>query len=109
MGMADPKPTYTYLIQQILERYPDLAYLHVTEKRLDSTMEAAAATDEFVPEGSDNDFIRELWTKNGKQLITAGGYTRETGTRIAEQKGDLIAYGRLFISNVSCEIIHPNP
>lgn len=106
--MADPRPTYTYLIQQILQRHPDLGYLHVTEKRLDSPMEVAAATDEFVTEGSENDFIRELWAKDGRQLITAGGYTRETGMRIAERKGDLIAYGRLFISNVSCKIMRAN-
>ncbi|KAF9481767.1 FMN-linked oxidoreductase [Pholiota conissans] len=103
MGMADPIPTYTYLIHQILKRHPELAYLHATEARLDNPRAApnqiVAATDEYVSEGSENDFIRELWSKKGKQLITAGGYTRETGMQIADRKGDLIAYGRLFISN----------
>ncbi|KAF8962063.1 NADH:flavin oxidoreductase/NADH oxidase [Flammula alnicola] len=101
MGMADPTPTYTYLLTQILQRHPDLAYLHVTEKRLNPLEKGqpVASDDVFVSEGADNDFIRKLWIANGKHLITAGGYTRETGMHVAERKGDLIAYGRLFISN----------
>ena len=30
----DPIPLYTYLVHQIRELYPDLAYLHVTEPRV---------------------------------------------------------------------------
>ncbi|KAF9556884.1 FMN-linked oxidoreductase [Agrocybe pediades] len=101
MGMKDPVPTYTYLINTILQKYPDLSYLHVTEKRLyvPQAGQPVAATDEFVTEGQENDFIRKLCSAKGMPLITAGGYTRETGIRIAETKGDLIAYGRLFIAN----------
>jgi len=97
MGMKDPVPTYTYLIEQIIQRHPDLAYLHATEPNENRA-------EMYVAEGTENDFIRELWTAygtNGRRLITAGGYTRETGLRVAQQKGDLIAYGRPFISNVS--------
>jgi NADPH2 dehydrogenase len=104
MGMKDPVPTYTYYINQIIQRHPDLAYLHATEKRLESTHRPNASSDVYVAEGTENDFIRELWSAygtNGRRLITAGGYTRETGMSVAQRKGDLIAYGRLFISNVS--------
>ena len=33
-------------------------------------------------------------------FISAGGYTRETALRTAENKGGLIAFGRLYIPNV---------
>jgi len=105
MGMKDPVPTYTYYIIQIIQRHPDLAYLHATEKHIESPEEGQnTSADAFMSEGTENDFIRELWSAygtNGRRLITAGGYTRETGMRVAQRKGDLIAYGRLFISNVS--------
>jgi NADPH2 dehydrogenase len=104
MGMKDPVPTYTYYINEIIQRHPDLAYLHATEKRLGSPEGLYASNEVFVAEGTENDFIRELWSAygtNGRRLITAGGYTRETGMSVAQRKGDLIAYGRLFISNVS--------
>jgi 2,4-dienoyl-CoA reductase-like NADH-dependent reductase (Old Yellow Enzyme family) len=45
-----------------------------------------------------NDFIRKIWSP--RPLISAGGYTRELAIDTAETKGDLIAVGRLFISNV---------
>ena len=105
MGMKDPVPTYTYYINQIIQRHPDLAYLHATEKHIESPEKGQnTSADAFISEGTENDFIRELWSTygaNGRRLITAGGYTRETGMRVAQRKGDLIAYGRLFISNVS--------
>lgn len=46
-----------------------------------------------------NDFIRDIWRP--RPLISAGGYTRETAIDVAEKKGDLIAFGRSFIGNVS--------
>jgi len=32
-------------------------------------------------------------------LIVAGGYTRETALKVAEEHGNLVAFGRLYISN----------
>ena len=46
-----------------------------------------------------NDFIREIWSP--RPIISAGGYNRDRALEVAETKGDLIAFGRLFISNVS--------
>ncbi len=31
MRMADPVPTFTYLVNQLAEDHPDLAYLHVVQ------------------------------------------------------------------------------
>ena len=34
-------------------------------------------------------------------MITTGGYDRASGIKVAEETGQLIGYGSLFISNVS--------
>ncbi|KAJ7146452.1 FMN-linked oxidoreductase [Mycena epipterygia] len=87
----DPKPTYAHLVTQLRERYPDLAYVHLVEPRVNG----AQTVD--VKKGYSNDFIREIW--GDRRLISAGGYTRETAIAAAEEKGDLIAFGRLYIAN----------
>lgn len=110
MGMDDPIPTYTYLITQILERWPRFGYLHVTERRLDPVENQRLFDPTFEDSATiydENDFIRKLWSAKGKPLITAGGYRRSTALRTAEEKGDLIAFGRFFISNVSCSFRLP--
>ncbi|KAJ7144834.1 FMN-linked oxidoreductase [Mycena crocata] len=91
MHFDHPKPTFAHLVTQIRERYPDFAYLHVIEPPVDG--------DETVEirEGASNDFIREIW--GDRRLISAGGYTRETAIATADQKGDLIAFARPYISN----------
>ncbi|KAF5352997.1 hypothetical protein D9758_007919 [Tetrapyrgos nigripes] len=59
-----------------------------------------------VPEGEDNDFIREIWTspeedEHGRRLISTGGYTRKLQVAIetADKRRDIIAFGRRFIAN----------
>ncbi|KAK0445625.1 uncharacterized protein EV420DRAFT_1717322 [Desarmillaria tabescens] len=85
MRMEDPIPTFSHLVTRVKEVYPDLAFMHVIEARKD------------IKEFETNDFIREIWAP--KPLISAGGYTRDSGTQTADEKGDLIAYGRWYISN----------
>ena len=47
-----------------------------------------------------NDFISQLWAP--KPLITAGGYTRDSAMeRTQSNENELIAFGKLYISNVS--------
>ncbi|KAJ7631692.1 hypothetical protein DFH06DRAFT_1337657 [Mycena polygramma] len=89
--LDNPRPTYTHLTTQLRERYPDLAYLHVVEPRVDGgeTVE--------IKEGYSNDFIRDIW--GDRRLISAGGYTRETAIATAEDKGDLIAFARPYVAN----------
>lgn len=94
MRMADPKPTFAHLVTQLRERHPDLAYLHVVEPRVDGHLDI-----DVVPEGFSNDFIREIW--GSRRLISAGGYTREIAVETADEKGDLIAFSRSFITNAS--------
>lgn len=47
-----------------------------------------------------NDFIRKIWLP--RTLMSAGRYTRESAIERVEQTGELIAFGRRFISNVRC-------
>ena len=55
-------------------------------------------TDTPSPRSQSNDFIRDIW--GSRPLVSAGAYTRESAIRVAETKGDLIAFGRPFIGNV---------
>ena len=34
MRMNDPEPTFSYLVSQLAERFPSMAYLHVIEPRV---------------------------------------------------------------------------
>ena len=101
--MSDPIPQYTHFISELKAAHPDLAYLHVVEPE-------AAGRAKDIPES--NDFIRQIWSP--KPLITAGGYTRETAiTRTQQNDNELIAFGKLYISNVSplldCFIVNGTP
>ncbi|EIW77964.1 NADH:flavin oxidoreductase/NADH oxidase [Coniophora puteana RWD-64-598 SS2] len=88
MGMKDPIPTYTYYVNELRKR--NLSYIHVVEPRVNGNVDVKEWT------GS-NDFIREIW--GDRPYITAGGYTREQALKTAQEKGGLIAFGRLYISN----------
>ncbi len=89
MRMEDPIQTFLYLVSRVKELHPGLAYIHVVETRVDGTADVAP---EDIKEFETNDFIRKICVP--KQLISAGGYTRESGIETADGKGDLIAYGR---------------
>lgn len=87
MRMPDPVPTYTYFVSQLKARHPELAYLHAVE--------GTEPTDSL-------DFIRDIWSKDGKGVfLSAGGHSRESALRTAQEKGDIAVFGRWFISNVS--------
>jgi len=100
MGMPDPRPTFAYLTIALRDKHPKLAYLHVTEPRIGGGVDVDIA---LHAEG-DNDFLRKIWNggEGGEEraFISAGGYSRETALHTAEDKGGLIAFGRLYISNV---------
>lgn len=96
--MEDPVPTFSHLFETLLTAHPNLAYIHVVEARV-----SGGTTRDEVPADESNDFIRDIVREKGKgtKLISAGGYTRESGIETADGKGDLIAYGRPFLANVS--------
>ncbi|GAB2303104.1 12-oxophytodienoate reductase 3 [Dionaea muscipula] len=70
-----------------------LAYLHVTQPR---SWRGPVA----VGQGDGSELVRELRRAYEGTLITSGGFTRDSGIEaVARGMLDLIAYGRLFISN----------
>jgi NADPH2 dehydrogenase len=101
MGSPDPIPQFSYLVQQP-QKYSNLAYLDVVESGVGGKVNVDA------PPQSSNDSLRQIWCEedNNAVFITAGGYTRQTAIETAEEKGGLVAFGRLFISNVSVLITH---
>ena len=92
MSMHDSNPEELFgYVGKELNRF-GLAYLHIVEPRIKG--------DTKVEEDSNGlgvKFFRPIFAGT---LITAGGYTRETGNEVlASGNADLVAYGRLFIAN----------
>jgi N-ethylmaleimide reductase len=91
-GEPDPMPLYTHVVTA-LDRL-GLAYLHFIEPR-SSGSGRAEVNWQNVP--SAMVLFRPLWSG---VLMTAGGFTGETANAaIANGHADLIAFGRIFISN----------
>jgi len=90
MMMADPKPTFSYLVEQLKERLPNFSYIHVTEPRVMGNI------DREVDQHESNDFLRKIWAPN--VYLSAGGFTEQVRDAVPRM-GDVIVYGRYFISN----------
>ncbi|KAG0142779.1 hypothetical protein CROQUDRAFT_673355 [Cronartium quercuum f. sp. fusiforme G11] len=89
----DPMGVFVPFVEALLDRIPNLAYVHVVEGRV---------ADVDVIDDSETQSLSPLRAvvKNGTtRFISAGGFSPDTGISTAEETGDLIAYGRFFISN----------
>lgn len=90
MGMENPIPTYTYLISQLRERHPNLAYIPIIQLRdLDNPKQSS-------------EVFHDLWLP--RPLIVADGFTWEKALKAVKREGILVAFGRHFILNVSGSI-----
>ena len=101
-------------MQRIAELFPDLAYIHVSEPRL-SWMQVIDPGEQvrkiiffsLKPPTNlsfqSNDFVRKIWAP--RPIISTGGYDRKLAMEVADNQGDLIAFGRSFIANVSASIV----
>ncbi|KAJ7069417.1 hypothetical protein C8F01DRAFT_1207119 [Mycena amicta] len=99
MGMKDPIPTFSYVVEQLKLRHPRLAYLHFIEPRIASA-ESLDLTAENA--GQSNDVLHKIWAGDGtRNIIRAGGFTRESAIKLAEEnpKNALVSFGRTFIAN----------
>ncbi|KAG1766788.1 oxidoreductase, partial [Suillus occidentalis] len=87
MGMADPKPqTHSYLVKQL--RRHKLAYIHVVEP-----MPAKITAEK------DSDCPRDIW--KGHFQISTNVYTCNGAIEMADNKGGLVGFERLFMSNMN--------
>ena len=93
-GMHDSDPTATFTqAARDLDRL-GVIYLHVVEPGVNGTLsEPAHLESPYLGSG----FFRPLFSPT---IIAAGGHTARTGAaRIQRGDADLIAYGKLFVSN----------
>ena len=92
MHDSDPAATFTQAAQDL--EWLGVAYLHVVEPGVNGTLsEPARLRSPYL--GSR--FFRPMFSRT---IIAAGGHTARTGAaRIERGDADLIAYGKLFISN----------
>ncbi|XP_047333815.1 12-oxophytodienoate reductase 2-like [Impatiens glandulifera] len=87
-GDSNPKALGLYLVEA-LNKY-GIAYCHMIEPRMKTVGEKSECPHSLVP-------MRKVF--NGT-FISAGGYVREDGNEaISENRTDLVAYGRWFLSN----------
>lgn len=85
---ADPVETFTHISRSLDGR--GLAYMHVVEAPVGTN-----GPDER--QVCSTALVRESYHST---VITAGGYTPDTGERALEERtADLVAFGRLFIAN----------
>ena len=93
MPEKDIKETFSYLVGEIKKQ--QLAYLHMTEARVDGNADHLEATDSL-------DWLVKIWDHTSPVLI-AGGFTAESAAKAAEgeyKDFDIIfVFGRYFISN----------
>ncbi len=91
MNDSNPEALFNYVVNQLNQL--NLAYLHLVEPRIKGSHDDFS--EKKVQLGASH--FRSLYRGT---LISAGGYTRETGEGMIRQgDADLIAYGRLFIAN----------
>ena len=91
----NPVPVFSYLVEELRRRHANFGYLHVVEPRVQGIFDR----DEREVEKQSNDFLRAIWA--GKPWISAGGFSRDSAIKQADEKGELIAFGRYYTSNVS--------
>lgn len=98
MGMKDPLPTFTTLIERVRDAHPNLAFIHAVEPRLDGdgTIDSEV-TDEN--RSHSNEALRKAWGE--RPYIAAGGMKGAIASKTVEKYGGLVAFGRDFIANVS--------
>ena len=134
MGLKNPVPQFSYLLEQLKAKHPDLAYIHTVTATAPlnapsedpsvrthpisswssssfgtSHLPLAGPRSSFVPlcltTQVDPDFVYKLWTPG--TVVVAGGFDRESALKVAEETEQLVAFGRPFLANVSVSPLSP--
>ncbi|KAF8747497.1 oxidoreductase, partial [Rhizoctonia solani] len=98
MRMKNPIPTFAYLVSEIAQRHPELAYLHFVEPVVSGPNDAK---DQVHDVGSatpnTNEFARVIWQP--RPFLSAGGFTAQSAFVEAETRDTGVVMGRYFIAN----------
>ncbi|GKV35193.1 hypothetical protein SLEP1_g43495 [Rubroshorea leprosula] len=87
-GDSNPKALGLYMAEA-LNKY-GIVYCHMVEPRMKTVGEKVESADSLLP-------MRKAFKGT---FIAAGGYDKEDGNKaVAENRADLVAYGRLFLAN----------
>ena len=100
MRMKDPVPQFSHVVSELATRYPNLAYIHAVEPRVDGIEDAAGVP----PVGESLDFMRDIWRRTGRPFLSAGGFKPASALEHMTKPGyenEMVVFGRLFIANVS--------
>ncbi|KAI8371873.1 hypothetical protein BD560DRAFT_446644 [Blakeslea trispora] len=81
-----PVETCSYLLSQLQQHYPDMAYVHFMERRQGKDLEEDLANP-----------YRRIW--KGRVISSGFSSSVEHAVEYADKTGDLIAFGRAFIAN----------
>ncbi|KAI9018470.1 hypothetical protein CLU79DRAFT_847113 [Phycomyces nitens] len=97
---ATPYETWGYIVDQLQERHPKLAYLHFIEPRDDLILNHIPGIDRS--DIMKNDTVEPFQKAWKGPFITAGGYTTTPKRAFETAEGSdntLVAFGRTFIAN----------
>ncbi|KAB5529880.1 hypothetical protein DKX38_019961 [Salix brachista] len=87
-GDSDPEALGLYMVKS-LNKY-SIAYCHMVEPRMKIGAENTKFSESLLP-------MRKAFNNT---FMVANGYDREDGNKaVEENRGDLVAYGRLFLAN----------
>jgi NADPH2 dehydrogenase len=92
MGMEDPKPTFSYFVETVRSRLPNIGYLHVTRPQVSGDNDS-----EVAHRRGANDFLHKIW--HPKPLLVAGGISPDTVDDVIQEDNVVAVFGRWFISN----------
>ncbi|KAI0034780.1 NADH:flavin oxidoreductase/NADH oxidase [Vararia minispora EC-137] len=96
MPDTDIIETFSTLFMHIRDAHPDLAFAHVIQPRISGGKDDEGA-DHWQSSDLPDAFLHSIWKP--RPYIAAGGFTGESASKRADTTGDLIAFGRFFISN----------
>ncbi|KAN0140566.1 hypothetical protein V8E53_001775 [Lactarius tabidus] len=94
MGMEDPLPTFTALVEGVRDAHPNFSYIHVVEPRVDGIIDSDVTNENRA---HSNEVLRKAW--GNRTYIAAGGMDGVAASKMVEKYGGLVAFGRHFIAN----------
>lgn len=93
MKMEDPKPTFSYLVQELKKL--KLGHLHLASQQIVGNIYPESRDSESI------DFIFDIWD-NQSPVLLAGGFDPKLAKETVEKYHDrdiIVVFGRYFISN----------